>query len=82
LRGRLPYHLKDHLKGKWDEFDLYVLYRKKTKYLKEVETLLIRIARPAGNKIKKPTFAHQNNLTKEFRRALIEDTERRILPAP
>jgi hypothetical protein len=82
LRGRLPYHLKDRLKAKWDEFDLYVLYKKKTKYLKEVETLLIRIARPVGNKIKKPKFAHQHNLTKEFRRALIEEAVGLILPAP
>jgi hypothetical protein len=75
LRGRLDDHLKDHLKGKWDEFDLYILRKGKTKYLKELETLLIRVARPAGNRQKRPKFVRHNNITKKFRQELIHEVD-------
>jgi hypothetical protein len=72
LRGRLPHHLKDHLRGKWDQFDLYILRKNKVKYLRELETLLIRVAKPTGNQAE-PNFVKPNNLTKKFKQALDEE---------
>ncbi len=72
LRKRLPNHLKDHLQGKWDEFDMYIIRKGKAKYLKELETLLIRVAKPPGN-LTEPKFANHNNITKKFKKALINE---------
>jgi hypothetical protein len=69
LRARLPNHLRDGHKGEWNRFDLYVVRKSKVKYLKELETLLIRAARPSGNEIE-PNFIKSKNLTKEFKHAL------------
>lgn len=48
LRGRVKWHLKDRHKGKWDRFSLYMI--RKTDHIREVESLLVRIADPDGNK--------------------------------
>lgn len=48
LRGRIKWHLKDRHKGKWDRFSLYMI--RKTDHIREVESLLVRIADPDGNK--------------------------------
>lgn len=77
LRARLPDHLKDHHKRKWDEFDLYIIRKDKVKYLKELETLLIRVAKPSGNGTE-PKFVKHNNVTKKFKRALIEQASKKI----
>jgi hypothetical protein len=74
LRSRLADHLKDHLRGKWDQFDLYIIRKSKAKYLKELETLLIRAANPAGNQIE-PKFAKHNNITKKFKEALHKEID-------
>jgi len=80
LRVRLPQHLKDHLKGKWDEFDMYVIRKGKVKYIPELEALLIRVAKPDGNKAE-PKFARHNNVTKKFRKALVEEVDELFLSA-
>jgi hypothetical protein len=69
LPSRLADHLKDHHRGKWDQFDLYIIRKSKAKYLKELETLLIRAANPAGNQTE-PKFANHNNITKKFKESL------------
>src|SRR5690348_7886388 len=46
LRSRLADHCKDHHRRKWNNFDLYIVRKSKLKYLKELETLLIRVAKP------------------------------------
>jgi hypothetical protein len=78
LRVRLPQHLKDHLKGKWDEFDLYIIRRGKAKYIRELEALLIRVAKPDGNK-NEPKFIKHANITKEFRKALVGELDELFL---
>jgi hypothetical protein len=50
LERRIKWHLKDKHKGKWDRFNLYMI--KKTDHIREVESLLIRIAEPEGNKLR------------------------------
>lgn len=80
LRGRLSDHMKDHHKGKWDEFDLYIIRKGKRKYIKELEALLIRVAKPTGNRVE-PKFVRHNNITKKFKQALIEELEGLFLSA-
>jgi len=72
LRSRLPDHLSDKHKGEWDRFDLYVVRKNKVKYLRELETLLIRGAKPTGN-LTEPNFIRSKNLTKKFKQALEKD---------
>jgi len=47
LRGRIKQHLRDKHAGKWDKFSLYLV--RKADYIKELETLIMRVAKPAGN---------------------------------
>jgi predicted GIY-YIG superfamily endonuclease len=48
LRGRLKQHLKDRHRGLWDRFSVYLTIG--DHHIKEMESLLLRIVRPAGNK--------------------------------
>jgi hypothetical protein len=73
LRSRLPQHMKDHHKGKWDRFELYALLKSKVKYLDDLEAVLIRVAKPKGNKAE-PKFVRHHNRTKEFKKALVKET--------
>ena len=73
LRSRIADHLKDHHRKKWNQFDLYIIRKGKFKYLRELETLLIRVAKPGGNQTE-PNFARPNNLTKKFKQALVNET--------
>ena len=50
LRGRIRKHAtKDRHKGKWNRFSFYQIGR--TKYIKDVESLLLRVFRPRGNRV-------------------------------
>lgn len=50
LRSRLRKHAtKDRHKGKWDRFSFYQIG--KTKYIKDIESLFLRVCRPPGNKV-------------------------------
>ena len=48
LKGRIRTHLKDRHKGRWDHFSLYII--RKADHIRELESLLARIANPPGNK--------------------------------
>jgi hypothetical protein len=50
LRNRINHHLKDRHSGKWTHFSLYII--RHPDHIKELESLLLRIAYPAGNNIK------------------------------
>src|SRR3989304_6431959 len=51
LRGRLRQHARrDKHKGKWDNWSFYQIGR--TKYIKDIESLILRINRPEGNRVK------------------------------
>ncbi|MGA7783965.1 MAG: hypothetical protein WB997_04895 [Candidatus Acidiferrales bacterium] len=63
LRKRLPKHRKDHLRNKWDRFSFYSM---KNKYIKDVETLLIRVADPDGNEAK-GHFGKNRNLKSKLK---------------
>jgi hypothetical protein len=49
LSGRLRAHLRDRHKGCWDTFSIYLTNN--DKHMKEIESLLLQIARPKGNKV-------------------------------
>jgi hypothetical protein len=50
LGNRLKQHLKDKHSGKWDRFSLYLV--RNSDHIKEIESLLLRIASPEGNAVK------------------------------
>src|SRR3954470_17896172 len=48
LRGRLKQHLRDRHRKLWDRFSVYLTIG--DQHIHEMESLLLRILRPAGNK--------------------------------
>src|SRR3954463_5997996 len=48
LRGRLKQHLRDRHGKLWDRFSVYLTIG--DHHIKEMESLLLRITRPVGNK--------------------------------
>ncbi|HUT29107.1 MAG TPA: GIY-YIG nuclease family protein [Sedimentisphaerales bacterium] len=75
LRSRINQHLKDRHKGKWTHFSLYIL--RKTDHLREIETLLLRIADPTGNYMK-GKLKSSKDLRPELKVLLTEDAKRLI----
>ncbi len=65
LYGRLLNHTKDELKGKWDSFSIFRVER--VRYLKDIESLLLRVAHPPGNAVK-GHFHRDADLTKVLKR--------------
>jgi hypothetical protein len=60
LMGRLRSHLKDRHHGVWDRFSVYLTVR--DEHIKEIESLLLRITSPPGNKQKGKFVASENLL--------------------
>lgn len=50
LMGRLKTHLKDRHHNLWDRFSVYLII--KSSHIKELESLLIRVTNPPGNRMK------------------------------
>ncbi|HDZ20160.1 hypothetical protein LCGC14_0017160 [marine sediment metagenome] len=76
LLGRLRSHLKDRHGHTWDKFSVYLTVN--ADYMKEIESVLIRIADPPGNKQRGKFIRSENLLNKvraEFRRRRKEDEE-------
>ena len=65
LRGRLKQHLKDRHRNLWDRFSVYLTIG--DQHIKEMESLLLRILRPAGNK-QIGKFARCESLNKKLAR--------------
>lgn len=63
LRNRIKRHLKDRHSGKWDKFSLYLV--RKADHIKELESIILRIADPAGNATK-GRLSHAENLKKKL----------------
>ena len=64
LHGRIRRHREDRHANKWDSFIIFRI--KRVDYLKDVETLLIRIADPPGN-ISKGNVPRDANLNRVLR---------------
>jgi hypothetical protein len=62
MRRRLRSHAtRDRHAGKWDTFSFYQVRR--GKYIKDIESLLLRIFRPSGNKVS-GRFHRKYNVTR------------------
>ena len=70
LRGRLKTHLRDKHGESWDRFSMYLTVG--DDHIKELESLVLRIVRPAGNR-QGGKFAKAQNLRREFTRRVKQD---------
>jgi hypothetical protein len=69
LRSRLRGHTRDRHAGKWDRFSIYLT--ENDEHLKELESLILRIAEPRGNRVT-GKFIASEDLRRRFRRRLKE----------
>ena len=67
LRRRIKQHLRDKHAGRWNRFSLYLV--RKVDHIKEIESLLLRIADPAGNK-QAGRLQRATNLERRLRRLM------------
>jgi hypothetical protein len=67
LRGRLKSHVRDRHAGKWDVFSVYLTID--DGHMKELESLVLRIASPRGNK-QRGKFAKAENLMRVLKAEL------------
>lgn len=65
LRNRLKHHLKDRHGQSWDRFSVYLTIG--DHHLRELESLILRVVKPIGNK-QKGKFAKSEDLRRRFRR--------------
>jgi hypothetical protein len=70
LRGRLKTHLRDKHGESWDRFSIYLTVG--DDHIKELESLVLRIVRPTGNR-QGGKFAKAQNLRREFTRRVKQD---------
>jgi hypothetical protein len=63
LRSRLQAHLRDHHAGCWDRFSVYLTIG--DTHLRELESLVLRIIKPKGNK-QKGKFLRAESLRSRF----------------
>jgi hypothetical protein len=78
LRGRLNRHLRDRHRGRWNLFSLYLV--RDRDHIKDLETLLLRIAHPRGNS-QVGRFVQYEDLRRELKAdvRLEQDREKRDL---
>lgn len=65
LRGRLKTHLRDRHKGLWDRFSVYFTIH--ADHIRELESLVLRIVKPKGNK-QQGKLPGSENLKKQLER--------------
>ena len=65
LRSRLAHHLKDRHRDSWDRFSVYLTIG--DSHLKELESLILRIVKPVGNKLK-GKFQKSEDIRRRFAR--------------
>ena len=63
LRSRLKGHLRDRHRNLWDRFSVYLTIG--NQHMKELESLVLRISKPIGNKVK-GKFKRSENLRRLF----------------
>jgi len=69
LRSRLGHHLKDRHAGTWDSFSVYLTVT--DEHLRELESLVLRIATPKGNKLA-GQFFNSEDLRPRFRKQITQ----------
>lgn len=77
LMGRLKTHLKDRHDGEWDRFSVYLT--EDSRHIKELESLLLRIAKPEGNR-QGGNFSGARNLLRDLDQRIRElEADRRAI---
>ncbi len=76
LRNRLKAHLKDRHAQTWDSFSAYLTI--KDSHLHELETLILKIASPKGNKIS-GNFIKAQNLKPIFKKAVTKAQQKELV---
>ena len=71
LFWRLHSHTRDRHKNKWDRFSIYRIAR--VRYLKDIESLLLRVANPPGNSVA-GKFHRDADVTKVLRKIQRQQT--------
>jgi len=69
LRSRLNSHLRDRHADTWDRFSIYLTVG--DEHLRELESLVMRISSPKGNK-QRGKFARSEDLRRRFRRQVAQ----------
>jgi len=75
LKNRVKHHLKDKHAGKWDKFSVYLVRR--SDHIRELESLVLRIAVPKGNVVK-GRLAQAVNLRPLLKRKIKQAANREI----
>jgi len=75
LKSRIRAHNEDRHSGKWTHFSLYII--RKEDHIKELESLVLRIAYPKGNSIK-GKLRQSKDLRPLLKNKLIEEWERQL----
>ena len=75
LRNRIPQHLKDRHAKRWDRFSLYLV--RKEDHIKEIESLLLRIADPTGNATR-GRLSRSENLQPELLKKIKAEQEKQL----
>ena len=75
LRSRLRGHLKDRHAEAWDYFNVYLTQG--DEHLKELESLVLRIASPKGNRIS-GKFMGSSDLKSAFRQRIVDSQKREL----
>lgn len=76
LRNRLQAHLKDRHAQTWDSFSVYLTIN--DSHLHELETLILKIAAPKGNRIS-GNFIKAENLKPIFKQAVTKAQQRELV---
>jgi len=75
LKGRVKSHLRDRHAGKWNAFSMYFV--RSERYLKDLESLAIRIAYPKGNKAR-GKFGGAPDLRRMLRKKMLHSAREEI----
>lgn len=76
LRNRLKTHLKDSHSKKWDSFSVYLTIN--DSHLHELETLILKIASPKGNK-QSGNFINAQNLKPILKKAVTRALQKELI---
>ena len=75
LSSRLARHLLDRHDGKWDGFSFYSIGKKR--YLKDIETILIRVLKPSGNAVG-GNFGRRKNLNHKIESEILAEVKKSL----
>jgi len=73
LKARLRAHLRDRHKGLWERFSVYLTDG--DSHMKELESLMLRVIKPVGNRVKGKLKGSKDQ-RRELERRIKEDQER------